>query len=1356
MKKSFLFSIIVSLFILQDVFSISNLKFSHLTIHDGLPHNQVLAISQDYLGFIWIGTRRGLCRYDAYDLRTYLKTSDTASLGNNFIHHIFEDKSKRLWISTDKGVSQYVRSNDFFVNYALNNDGFFPWVRMIFESTGGKIYACTSKGMFRFDENKKEFKLIYLRNKQITNRLFTSAIEDFNGNLWFSTEWGIVCYNEKKNEVVDLFLHKKSLQKLQYMNVKVLFVDKHQRIWIGTSNEGVVVYNLRTGELTRLSEKPGFEKRAIRTIVDDKNQNVWVGGEMGLSVYDVNLQLINTAYRDILDQSQITDNAIHDMFCDSHNNVWIGTYFGGINIFFREVENFKTYSFGYSNKHISGKAVRQIIANDRSSYWIATEDGGLNLFHHNEEYFEHFSNEKSKIPVNTYNIHSLYKDNAGNLWIGTFGAGLNVYNLNNGHMKYYKKENCSISSNMIYAIVPNDNDDLWIGTLAGLDIFSGSSGTFSKTTNTELANAAIYCLLKDSHGDIWIGTQRFGLSKYNQENGSFRKVDLGFELQNFITTIFEDNKGYIWVGTNDGGAVKLNKDCKVLNYYSEKDRLPSSAIMSITQDNNSNIWLCTNNGLVSLSAETNEIYTYSRSDGLPVNQFNYNSAFKSSTGELFFGSIDGLVTLNPAVGRIVSAPLKVSLIDIRIGGETITPEYNSSSKVSITETNSITLSHKEARSLSLYFSTFSYSHAQNIYYAIRMENSEDDNWIQIEKQHNIHFSNLNPGNYQLQIKASYDGIHWSESGIYSLNITVRPPFWLSKIAYVIYIIIFIVIVYFIYRAIRSRIDYKNEILAEKNAKKQLEELNDLKIGFFSNISHELKTPLTLIISPLKQLIQRENIPQDIKNKIEYVEHNSSKLLTLIEDLIEFSKTEIGVKNIYVTQMNICEILSETVNGFEDLASDKKIVFSKTIGIDPRKEIWVSVYCLEKIIHNLLSNAIKFTYPGGKVEFIAGLIVKNSLEYLRFSVVDSGIGISQEELNKIFDYYYQAKENDHVKGSGIGLAITKNLIDLHRGNITVESKAGAGSVFTVEICVDEKGFDEAEKKNENYELAKVPYIDLFVENSINHEFLQPEETDFAITQKPELLIIDDNVELNNFLCGLFEEKYNVHKAYDGKEGLDKSLRLSPDLIISDVMMPLMDGYELCLKLKSDITTSHIPIVLLTAKTSQKDKVSGYNVRADVYIEKPFDPNLLILQVHNLIQTRLDNIKRFKEGEQLDISQFTGSKRDKDFVDQLLKFINENFCKEDLSIVQIADNLNVSSSLFYLKVKKLTGYSPVQLIRTYRIRHAKKMLKQGMCVSDVSYSVGISDPNYFSKCFRKEVGVSPSEYIKTLNQQNVGQM
>ena len=1320
-------------------------RFMHITSSEGLSQHHVTCMVQDDKGMMWIGTRNGLCLFDGYEMKRYFNNHNTYTLPHNFIRSLFQDAQKRIWIGTDKGACVYLPDMDAFQRFDMPE----ATINAFAQNANGQL-LCASDHLYFLQEENNTFKMI----EAISDSIQVLAMaQDASSQLWLATNQGVKVYDKDfRHELAFTNFNADLATKEDGDLINAIFIDDQQNVWIGKNGNGILRINIANHEMQSWTKNTGLTDGMIRTISQDHNGNMWFGSEKGLLILDKS-ENWHSIQQDFSNPDGLNDNAVYSILRDRDDNMWVGTYFGGINVLKNDYNQFKYYKPGYSSSQLKGKAIRKIVEQENGVFWIATEDGGLNkLNEHTGEIV------KIENPALVDNVHALLLDSAANdLWIGMFRGGVTRYNLKKRTFTNYKESHqIGLESDLVFSIAMDKDDVLWFATVRGLRYYDRLSNRFKTIHHQLLSDVFIYVLYVDSENNLWIGTRNYGLYRYNKNTGEVKRWVVNADgnpnglSDNFISAIFEDSNHQILIGTNNGGLHAIHSaddSIHKVNYLSLQDE---NCIYGILEDSLNRLWISTNNGLLCVNQDKTNLKRYTTDEGLPVNQFNFSSCLRAKNGKFYFGTVNGLISFNPEEVQIGNRHLDVVLTNLTIGNKIATAtSKNSPLKTKFDEAQKITLTSEQARSFGIEYAAISLGHVSNIAYAVRMIGI-DKNWHYLNKQRKIIYSGLSHGTYRFQVKATSSNQNWDEALVKELSIEILPPFYLSTWAYVIYLIFIFSILFFVYRFISIRIREKNQIRLGNLEKENIRAMNKLKIDFFTNISHELKTPLTLIISPLQTVLETPDLPQTIQSRLQTVLRNAHRMVKLIEELITFNKIESGETQLHLQKGNPMEFIEEIFGLFRDIALKKGLHYELYLE-NNEEEVWYSLSSVEKILNNLLSNAIKFTAEGGTVSLYASIVENEQEEiWLNIEVEDTGIGIAKEEVNNIFENYYQTDrgQNFNATGWGIGLALTKNLVKLHKGTISLESEVGKGTKFSIMLNVSEGAFKHNEKSKVRADqdfLVKYDYQKAEIHENSNFQNDSAANVHADAEKKHTLLVVDDNHELAEFLYEIFSPNYRVVKAYDGNEAIKLAMKAYPDLIISDIMMPVMDGIELTKHLKNDLLTSHIPIILLTAKQGDQNTIVGFESGADMYIEKPFNAHALGLMVQNTLRTIEVNRKKLKDDPELSVSAVNISPRDEKLLSSIKSLIEENIQNESLAVSDFTNTLGISRTVLHVKMKSLVDMSITEYIRSIRLNRAKEYLQKGYNVSETAYQTGFSDPNYFSKCFKKKFDTTPSEFI-----------
>jgi len=1338
---------LVCLFFFTDLSANRNIRFIHLTNDDGLPNNTASSVCQDYKSFIWIATKNGLCKYDGQNVSTYYISDKIGKndIISNQMQYVFEDGRKRLWAVSQSDMILYNRNMDRFES-VLHYDTENSFIRTICCDNENNVYAA-GNDLLKYDEEKHKFEPV-LKNEKKINKSITSLAMDKEGLLWAGTMFeGLICVDAKNRKSNYYYHDNKNPYSVISNKILSLYKDSKEQLWIGTEDKGICLYD---SDSKRFISFAGFPDVCVRAFAEDPEGNIWIGTEEGLYIYSPETGTFANYKQNYSDKYSLNDNAIYAIFRDKEDNMLVGTYFGGINILPNSFRHFHYYNYGNSDQFLSGKVVRQIVGDNAGNLWIATEDGGLDYYNRQTDRFEYFKPDKNHNSISYHNVHSLLLDSRQNLWAGTYLGGLNRYDLKTKQFTHYSHKNYpNMIADNVFSLIEDKEDRIWVGTTNGLTIYSRETNMFTRFKPQRFGAKPVNHLLQDSEGDIWIATRKNGLFCYNKNTDNLSNFihtsNKNSIPDNYINYIFEDSKKNIWIGTYEDGLCKYNKQTESFTVYNETNGLSSNTVFGIIESNSGNLWISTNNGLSCMDVVNGTFTNYSVSEGLPNKQFNYNSVYKDPQGILYFGSINGMIAFDPEDMETTEYTPHVEFTDFKIFGKSIDPDENKSPlSKNIEEVEEIHLNSKQAQSFTLEFTVPTLSHSNSTFFAIKL--NTDNSWSYIGQQRHVTYANLPHGKYRIMVKAAFNNNWTGDKPTKSITIIIDPPFWLSPVAYLIYTLVVAGIAIFFYNFLRSRQKEKNLILLERLEKEKIKEVNNLKLNFFTNISHELKTPLSLILTPLQSFLNKNVFNQEIRQKMELIANNALRMNRLIDELILFIKAETKQEKIRVKKGDLLNFIENISEGFRVLADEKEIEY--VVDISPStEEVRFAPEKVEKIVYNLLSNAFKYT-GSGKIVLTAFLNHETDYTYLNLTVSDTGIGIAPDEIEKIFENYYQVKDFAKGKktGFGIGLALTRELVLLHKGSISVSSEPDKGSVFSVKLNVDSGAFSHDEISGN---AADARFIEEYKYLSVNPEDKEAgthENTiDGEISDRQyKMLIVEDNRELLNFYRELFSDVYTVITEENGKKGLETAKSQLPDIIISDIMMPELTGTQLARKLKTSLDTCHILLILLTSKTGEEAQLEGYDSGADLYIEKPFNPVLMRKQISNLLNTK-ENQKKLYLANKVELSDIVTNARDKKLISDIEKIILENMDNSAFSINEILKEIGIGRTLLHVKLKSMVGLSATEFINNIRIKESVKMLLSGCNISEAAYSTGFSSPSYYTHCFKKMFGVSPSEYL-----------
>lgn len=1327
----------------QELFSRSNLRFHLIDVESGLSNNFINTIEQDSLGFIWIGTADGLNKFDGNQFSNYTYENTPGLSDNNISKILYSKKHKGLVVSNDKGINLYVPKYEKFQN--LTND------------------------------------------KLIKNHVVNDFEIDNNGNIIASTlreDEGLYVLNETVTPLSS-FTKNHILSDTEISNT---VFENDSTLWIGTFHSGVFKMNYKTKEIQQLVFNEDQLSPTINNIYIDNDKNVWIGSKNGLCVI--------TSKKDTLFLNKSLDNYIglsdNNILCfeeDEDNKIWIGTRNGGLNILNKSsflsrksdkiVEIFPPKSDGTS---VFNRTVSSIKKDSNGNMWLGTSNG-INYVNPKGEPIKILLNNNKNNSISHNRVASLAKSFNNKIWIGTDGGGLDLFDSKTGeitHITHKVNNPKSLSNNYIISVLEDSKGRVWAGTYqGGLNLVDPKKGTSKKY----LPNLDVRVIFEDSKEQMWVGTNRGGLFKYDSVNNSFNYVTIFGNLD--IRDIKEDQNNNLWLATfGDGiiwfdsenndtlfyttkntkdlptdvyfsllpisnnevllgsryhGLLRLNPTTKKIDAITTNEGLTSNTISSIIADNNDFIWIATTKGLNRINLESYSIVDLSGAINLKTKEFSIGSALKTKEGNLYFGSNKGLHIIYPDKIDTLEEEYPLVFKNVSIFNENISANSQNNDGTldkSITFEDEIVFKHDQSL-FSIEFGVLKYPFSNNVKYAYLLEGNQED-WIELNNNSKANFSNTPPGKYTLKVRAKLDTGRLITR---EMSLVVLPPFWRTWPAYTIYFILLSIIIISILKYYTDRIKLKNELLFEQKQRHLEHDLNEERMHFFTSFSHELKTPLTLILSPLEDLIDDIKTSKQVKT-LKLIQKNANFLHASINKLLEFRKSELGLSNLSVQKIDMKELLNSVRDSFKGMALSKKIKFSLDL---PKEEvvIWGDLEKLNIILNNLISNAFQHTETKGKIT----IKLQKDLNDIYLNIIDTGEGIEADDLPNIFNWYYKSGNMKRKKGSGVGLALTKSFVNLHGGSIIAKNNAKEGATFEVRIPIVQKDMNLIDLENNYKKSTSI----LQSKSSINSK-----TKEIKIEEKRDLiLIIDDNEDIVNYLKNMLKTKYDLILAYDGEEGFEKAIKYIPTVIVSDIMMPRKSGIDLCDDLKNNQSTSHIPIILLTAKQGNESIKSGFLHGADAYISKPFDKSILLSRIQNLIDNR-NKLKAYFTNKNVNVSILpeVNSKlldKEKDFLKNLNIVIINNLKNEKINVTKIAEEIGMSRSTLFRKIKAITGKNINEYIRGVRIEKAVNLIEnEGATISQASFEVGFNSVNYFRRVFKEELGILPSSLKKSTNQ------
>lgn len=1310
--------------------------FIHFGVEAGLAQNTVYCILQDNQGFMWFGTKDGLSRYDGSQFKNYRHDKeDPYSIGNNCIRSLFQDANDKIWVGTDVGVNIYDPVKDSFEHFDITTKEGIKIDKEVNDikqdQNGVYWFAVDWQGVFSYNPHNQS--LVFYELHAIVNAWCIYI--DGDNKVWIGTHGGGLNYFNTETQRFEKVIYSSDDQRDKNEdNIYRIFQDNYNDLLITTANNGVKRLNLITYKIEPFLPALDYSSLFIRDVIRKSEEEIWFATGGGVCVYDIVKKDVSFLQYSHFDPYSLSDNATYSIYKDREGGVWIGTYFGGVNYY--------PYQYTPFNKHypienqddtqtLIGRRVREFQLAKDGQIWMGTEDGGLSLFDPKSGTFEHFLPNEEPGSVSYNNIHGLLIDN-DKLWIGTYSHGLDVMDLKSKKVvKHFSKtsDENSICDNSIFSIYKDHSGRVWIGTLYGLCYYNSESDNFTRVSS--LGSIFVNDILQTKDGMIWVASLGRGLYRFNPSNEEWTEFkndpnDPSSLSHNKIISLFEDSMSRLWITTEGGGLCQYNAKKENFTSFTTSEGLPNNVVYKIVEDNFSNLWFTTNQGVVCMNINDYKIKQYTKSDGLLSNQFNYKSGIKDQNGYIYFGGLEGFVAFNPTSFISNKLPPPVCITQFELFNTVVKPnETGSPLNNAIGATQEIELKHDES-TFSFSFAALSYVAPEKNKYAYILEGFNHD-WIYLDQLQKAGYSNIPPGKYTFKVKASNNNGVWSDETA-SVAIHILPPYYKTVWAYIAYFIIFTCSISLFIIAYRNRIRNKNKYQQEIFENEKSREVYAAKIAFFTNITHEIRTPLSLIKGPLEYIIKEKVSTSERDEYLRVIERNTNRLLDLSNQLLDFRKTEQEGFRLTFTEVDILVLIKDIYMLFKPTAVNRHLKFtvdlpSENFSADVDKE------ALTKILSNLFDNAVKYA----KSEI--NLVLRKEDSSFKITVANDGLKISETLYDKIFEPFYQIgnKDNEHFSaGTGIGLPLARSLAELHDGHLKCINSDDQFNYFKLTLPIIQ------------HTSVKLKDSDSHIESTINETLISNYNFDKLI--KYSLLIVEDDEDLKMFLYNQLKPYYKIHKAINGVEALKVLKSEQVDVIISDISMPLMDGFQLCKEVKSNIDYSHIPIMLLTAKTNLQSKIEGLDVGADAYVEKPFSMEYILAQLSNLLTNRNKLKEAFINSPLVKIRSIAPTKADEDFLKDVTEVIHKNISDSQFNVDSLADGLNMSRSSLHRKIKGVSELTPNEFILLIKLKKAAEYIQEGSRVNEVCFLVGFNSPSYFSKAFKKQFGVSPTEWIQ----------
>jgi signal transduction histidine kinase/ligand-binding sensor domain-containing protein/DNA-binding response OmpR family regulator len=1325
-------------------------KFTALTSMDGLSSNTVTAILKDSYGLMWFATEDGLNKYDGTQFKVYrAEKKDHSSLKSNDISGLHQDKAGRIWVgTTEGGLHLYDRKKDSFLSIASPHS-----VTCITSDNTGKLWVGTTSGLINVDAGNHQVSTFSAHAHipdQISKGLILSLTVDRKQRIWIGTDKGLyrIDPGDKSGEYVDYL--QSVPEEAGPHAIKSIIEDDQGYLWAGSFSG---LYKLdtqgRIAETFRYQpgNKNSLNSNMVFALAREDDQYIWVCTNAGVNILDTRTGTIARYSPDSRTEFSLSNKSLRSILFDNEGICWIGTYKGGVNKYDKNLAIFGLKRSEVNDPHgLSAPFVTSFAETESGELFVGTDGGGLNLYNRDLNLFRKFAiNPKNKNAASGLAILTLEVASSGDLWIGTFQDGLFRFNPKTGAYTQLTRgrDTSSLSNNDIFCLEEDKSGRLWIGTNGGgVHHFDPRTGRFKRYHNLAIPidkraiplNGYIRDVMQDRNGRMWIASHGTGIAVFDpvsQKSIVLNKQTSGLH-SNIVLSVLEAKNGMIWVGTSGGGLAMFNSRSGKFVTYGEAEGLTSNIVNKVLEDAQGRIWVSTNQGVSSFDVVQKKFTSYTSYNGIQNNTFVLGSGIRASDHTLFFGGIAGfnyIDTRSLPAGKTIPP---IILKDLRIGNRSITPADSNFIDADISVAKTISLDYQQ--NFSIGYAALDYTNPKQLRYRYRLVGMESE-WTETGFSNQASYTNLSPGKFVFEVQASHDGIHWGAQTA-SVAVVVKPPFYLTIYAYIMYFLTPFGVVFMMRRRGIRKLKRQFKEQQQHAEIEQAQELDKLKIKFLTNLSHEFRTPISLILAPVENLLTKTQTTE-LHQPVLAIKRNAKRLLNLVDQLLDLKNMQQQELRLDLTRRDVISFIRETCEQFSDLSLRKGIEFKLEsspgeffMDFDADK--------LERILFNLLSNSFKFTPQGGDVTLkIAQYADPEDKKWLTIAITDTGVGIAEDKQDKIFERFFQNNTDQSVlnQGSGIGLSIVREFVQLHQGIITVESQPGSGSTFTVKLPVGPASPVQLAPlaQGDHFEAATEPLVTA----------LPPAGPD--VDSATNVLVIEDNEEFRHYLKESLMPFYNVIEAGNGKEGWQKTLSHHPELIVSDVAMPEMDGITLSQKIKGDKRTKHIPIILLTASTGEQQQLEGLNSGANDYLTKPFNFDILNAKINNLIL-----LNRLLKGVYSRHIRLSGtvpemeSSQEK-LLRDILSYIEDNLNNSQLSVENLSKHVGMSRGTLYSKVLEMSGQTPIEFIRSIKLEKAAVLLQNSdLSISQISFMTGFTAPNYFAKSFKAKFNMLPTEF------------
>lgn len=1288
--------------------------FKSYDMEDGLSNNHVTCCLQDPYGFMWFGTRDGLNRFDSQKFHTFKNYSARqGALLSSWILDLAADPAGNIWVSTNVGIQKYNYQTEAFTQVEFTKG--MGCHSLQFDRQGNLWMLASGYSLVKYNE-EQGLHLNYLYKGSDPITAFCITAQD---QIWATTANGHIVYlDHTKNEFVAFDVKRNQGNRSLGDMTAIWFSAAEHFLLVGT-NESILRIDIQTGKCRDILPSEKKSPLYTRHILAMTDHQVWIATYKGIYIYDIPTDTIKRIKQNKADPYSLSSHAIKQLYKDQEGGIWVCTDNGGVN-YCPPYSEIKRYYPVPGCPTLSGDIVHDICMDKNQMIWIGTEDAGLSKWNPKTQTFTSFDDKKG---LSQNCIHGLTAIDSY-LWIGTHANGIDVMDLRTEKIvKHYTVAPTPYTgkNDIIVYLYQTRAKEVWVATALGMYRLNAEKDIFEPLAQFP-NQCRIQTIFEDHQGVIWAGTSNKGLYFYNpatKQGGEFKLEPVGTHTNRTINHIHEDSKNKLWFATGDG-LKKYDRATGETLRYGMRQGLPSNVIYRIEEDRKGNLWISTANGLANLNPQTGAIKLFKKEHGLTSNQFNYNSSLQTPDGTLYYGTLKGMISFHPEMIREFSIQPKVYITQINYND----PEHNVLRQEYVTFRKGLTLAYDQS-TFSIDYTSLNYQAPDLSQYTYCMEGL-NPKWAHVVGENRIYFTKLPPGEYVFKVKAANLSGIWNDEPA-TFQVKVLPPWWLSPAARGVYVLLALgcIGLLILWAARRNRAKMQKKMREFEHEKEK--ELYQAKINFFINIAHEIRTPLTLIKSPLEKVTGDTKLSPTARNYLDVVGKNANRLLDLVNQLLDFRKTEIEGYKLNFIPHDIISLVRETYERFHDTAEQASLQMQIEENA-PSLPAYIDKEACTKILSNLLSNAVK--YARSKIIIH---IEREGNEWFTIDIKNDGNPIPDEIKEKIFEPFFRDDSSIHKSGTGLGLPLARSLAEMHGGSLTLETSSRPLIVFRLRLPVNQPNSLCMEEEKANVPLA-----------------CESPEVYVTEPSRPTVLIVEDNAEMLHFLAGEVNTYYNVVTAREGEEAVRRLKEYGIQLILSDIMMPVMDGFTLLKKIKTDLEFSHIPVILLTAKNTLQSRMEGLELGADAYIDKPFSMDLLLTQIANLLNNRSSMRMYYFNSPMANLKSMAYTKADEKFLKKLNDIIYNHINDVDLDVDKIAGLMNLSRPTLYRKISGLSNVTPNELIKISRLKRAAELILQGdKRIYEIAEAVGFNSQSYFSRAFSKQFKMSPSQYAKENN-------